>query len=289
MSCHINYRESFFQHPALTKITGDPTYTSLAKLKRECKANAKSVRSNLGGGQQGHLGLISSAPAYARSAPGTPFHRPALPVPPVTDGTAAVIAASRQHYDEQMSAFNKCTLIERTIVQQINTALDDDVLADLIDDATGLLIGTIPDIMRELYDMYGTVTPQALTTAKAKLEITAYEHYRPIANLFTAITDYAHMVEASGATKTPEQLINIGLIVITRATIFTNDIRAWNETLPAAKTWPGFKTHFRTAQKTIKRSQPSTTTDALGYHRKANSAKEGNDAVSRISLPSKRW
>jgi hypothetical protein len=286
MSSHINYRESFFQHPALTKIAGDPTYTSLAKLERECKANAKSVRSDLGGGQQGHLGLISSAPAYARIAPGTPFHRPALPAPPVTDGTAAVIAAARQAHDEQMSAFNKCTLIERTIVQQINTALDDDVLADLIDDATGLLIGTVPDIMRELYDTYGTVTPQALTTAKAKLETTQYNHARPIANLFTAITDYAHMAEASGATETPEQLINIGLIVITRATFFTNDIRTWNEKLPATKTWPEFKTHFRTAQKAIKRSQPATTTDTLGYHREANAAKEGDDAVSRISLPS---
>jgi hypothetical protein len=184
-----------------------------------------------------------------------------------------------------MSAFNKCTLIKRTIVQQINTALDNNVLADLIDDTTGLLIGTmIPYIMQELYDTYGTVTPQALTTAKAKVEITAYEHSRPIANLFTAITDYAHMAEASGATKTPEQLINIGLIVITRATIFTNDIRAWNETLPAAKTWPGFKTHFRTAQKAIKRSQPPTTIDALGYHCEANAAKEGDNAVSRISL-----
>jgi hypothetical protein len=278
MSSHINYRESFFQHPALTKITGDPTYTSLAKLERECKANAKSVRSNLGGGQQGHLGLISSAPAYARIVPGAPFHRPALPAPPVTDRTAAVIAASHQHYDKQMSAFNKCTLIERAIVQKINTALDNDVLADLI--------GTVPYIMQELYDTYGTVTAQALTTAKAKLEITAYDHSCPIANLFTAITDYAHMAEASGATETPGQLINIGLIVITHATIFTNDIRAWNGTLPAAKTWPGFKTHFRTAQKAIKRSQPSTTTDALGYHREANAAKEGDDAVSRISLPS---
>jgi hypothetical protein len=286
MSSHINYRESFFQHPALTKIAGDPTYTSLAKLECECKVNGKSVRSNPGGGRQGYLGLISSAPAYAHITPGTQFHSPALPVSPVTDGIAAVIAASRQCFDEQMSAFNKCTLIERTIVQQINTALDGDVLANLIDDATGLLIGTFPDIMRELYDTYGTVTPQALTAAKAKLEITAYDHSRPIANLFTAITDYAHMAEASGTTKTPEQLINIALIVMTHSTIFTNDIRAWNETLPAVKTWPEFKTHFRTAQKAIKRSQPSTITDALGYHGEANAAKEGNDAVSCISLSS---
>jgi hypothetical protein len=163
MSSHINYRESFFQHPALTKMAGDPTYTSLVKLEHECKANVKSVCSDLGGGQQGHLGLISSAPAYACIAPGTPFHRPALQAPPVTGGTAAVIAASRQHSDKQMSAFNECTLIERTIIQQIKTALDDDVLANLI--------GTILNIMREPYNTYGTVTPQTLTAAKAKLEI----------------------------------------------------------------------------------------------------------------------
>jgi hypothetical protein len=94
------------------------------------------------------------------------------------------------------------------------------------------------------------------------------------------------MAKASGATETPEQLINIELIIITRATIFTNDIRAWNEKLAAAKTWPKFKRHLRTAQKAIKRSQPLTTTDTLGYHRRANAAKDSNEAVSRISLSS---
>jgi hypothetical protein len=46
------------------------------------------------------------------------------------------------------------TLIQRTIVQQIKTALDGNVLAGLIDNATGFLISTVPDIMRELYDTY---------------------------------------------------------------------------------------------------------------------------------------
>jgi hypothetical protein len=52
------------------------------------------------------------------------------------------------------------------------------------------------------------------------------------------------------------------------------------------KTWPEFKTHFRTAQKAIIRSQPLTTTDTLGYHREASAAKEGDETISRISLPS---
>jgi hypothetical protein len=33
----INYRENCFQHPSLTKINGNPTCTSLAKIEKECK------------------------------------------------------------------------------------------------------------------------------------------------------------------------------------------------------------------------------------------------------------
>ena len=69
-----------------------------------------------------------------------------------------------------MIALNDWNIIERTIVKKINTALDNDVLSDLIDNNTGLLVGTIPDIMGKIYNTYGTVTSQSLTVAKSKLE-----------------------------------------------------------------------------------------------------------------------
>ena len=77
-----NYREAYFQHPSLTKISGDPTYKSLAKLEKEIKANGKSVPSTLRGGSQGHLGLVSSASAYDRVSHGVPFIRPTRPTNP---------------------------------------------------------------------------------------------------------------------------------------------------------------------------------------------------------------
>jgi hypothetical protein len=81
------------------KIHGDPNYESLAKLEKEVKANGKSVPSTLGGGNQGHLGLVSSALAYERSAPGTPFVRPALPVlPDLTVLTGPEIAEGRHQF-----------------------------------------------------------------------------------------------------------------------------------------------------------------------------------------------
>ena len=93
------YRETFFQHPTLTKITDNTTYTSLAKLERECKAYVKSVRSDLGGGAQGHLGLGSTSTAYAHISPGTPFIRTSLPTLPTTESTTAVINADHQAYE----------------------------------------------------------------------------------------------------------------------------------------------------------------------------------------------
>ena len=132
-----------------------------------------------------------------------------------------------------MISFNDCNIIKRTIVQQINTALDNDFLSDLIDNSTGLLVRTIPEIMAELYNMYDTVTPQSLTAAKSKLQTTNYKHSRPISNLFTAINDYVNMAEYIGVTKTPVHLINIGLIVLTHASIFANDVHIW-QSLPDA-------------------------------------------------------
>jgi hypothetical protein len=284
---HINYRESYFQHPSLTKISGDPTYTSLAKLEKECKANGKSVSSTLGGGLQGHLGLICSAPAYNRVSPGVPFTRPTLPVlPDLTNSTAPQIAEARQLYADNMAAFQACNLIERTIIQQINTALDPDCLADLIDDETGLLEGTIPEILQSLFDTYGDITPQSLAAAKTKVEATTYNHTRPIVNIFTDINAYANMADAAHATETATQLINIGIIIITRSTIFSSDVRKWHDKPEADKTWANFTAHFKAAQKAIKKSQPTITTDSLGFHEQANAASSIVDQViERLATP----
>jgi hypothetical protein len=95
-----------------TSTTGsDPNYESLAKLEKEVKANDKSVPSTLGGGNQGHLGLVSSALAYERSAPGTPFVRPALPLlpdPDLTVLTGPQIAEGRHLFAENTKLYQAC-------------------------------------------------------------------------------------------------------------------------------------------------------------------------------------
>ena len=75
----IDYTHTRFEHTVLPKIHGQPTFTALNKLKTYLKANAKSVRSNLGGGFHGHLGLVLTDEEYAMLSD-IPFEEPVHPL-----------------------------------------------------------------------------------------------------------------------------------------------------------------------------------------------------------------
>ena len=51
---------SNFEYSVLRKISGQPTYAALGRVKIELLANATRVSCNLGGGVHGHLGLVLS-------------------------------------------------------------------------------------------------------------------------------------------------------------------------------------------------------------------------------------
>jgi hypothetical protein len=270
------------------KISGDPTYTEVSpSSKKKSKQMANPYHPPLRGGSQGNLGLVSSYLAYDRVSPGVPFNRPVNPVlPDLTGKTGPQIATARELHAKTSEAFKTCNLIERTTIQQINTAVNQGCLTDLIDNNTGLLEGPVlPHIMKQLFETYGAITPQTLTAAKATLESTIYNHSKPIVNIFTAINDCANMAEVVEAAETPTQLININirLIIITRSTIFSSDIRKWNSKPEVDRTWPAFKVHFREAQRDIKRSQPTVTTNSLGFHGQANAVAIIDQVIQRLT------
>ena len=64
-----NYRDTSFEYADLSHIHGEPTYDSLTILFNQLKANARSVRTSLGGGNHGYLGLLLSPAQYATIAP----------------------------------------------------------------------------------------------------------------------------------------------------------------------------------------------------------------------------
>ena len=87
----VNYKESYFDHPVLTSICGEPTYETLHHLKNELKANVSSVPTTLGGGNHGYLGMILTSSEYLRIKLTDPFTWPPNPgvLVPNLNGTAA--------------------------------------------------------------------------------------------------------------------------------------------------------------------------------------------------------
>jgi hypothetical protein len=112
----IDFKETYFIHPVLTKIQGETTFQTLTQLHQELKANAASVPSNLRGGNYGYLGLLLSAEQHKLLALQTPFEKPAHPgtftAPPTLTGPQSVTA--KQAYED---AVPKCLYTPNTELQ----------------------------------------------------------------------------------------------------------------------------------------------------------------------------
>ena len=76
-----NYRDKYFKYKDLTKIHGQPTIDTIAKLLRETKRNAQCEPTTLGGDQLGYLALTTKA-AYYNVIPGAAVFR--WPIDPGT-------------------------------------------------------------------------------------------------------------------------------------------------------------------------------------------------------------
>ena len=107
---------------------------------KQVKANVTSVPSTLGGSQHGHLGLTTNATTYARIA-STLYVRPTAPAPlgPNNSGTAAQIAENRRIYNLAIAKYHRANLIQKTILNQTQEALDEPLLMPLLHGDTGTI------------------------------------------------------------------------------------------------------------------------------------------------------
>ena len=119
-----HYRENLFPHTNLTRVVGKPTYADVLNLRREISANLASVPSTLGGGQYGHMGLALKDETYKRMySVNDSYIRPADPGK-FSPGnlTGAELANAKQDHEDLVHDFLEVNVLERTIINQLQTA-----------------------------------------------------------------------------------------------------------------------------------------------------------------------
>ena len=184
MSTATAYKD-LFEYEELDKIHGEPNYMKLKILHDQLKANAASIPSDLGGGANGHLGLVLTAPQYTYLSL-VPFVRPSHPGPLVVPVGAApgAIEIMKYTHHHALGLFQKTQAVEKSLIQQLSKAVDRSYLEELHNQATGLLQLPLSDIIQHLKKNYGRV--QATEYKKQYQEITEYRYStdKPIDQLF---------------------------------------------------------------------------------------------------------
>jgi hypothetical protein len=255
----INYRETYFEYPDLTKIHGEPTSESLFKLRNELKANAQAVYSNLSDGAHGHLALVLSAHTYGLLT-AVPFVRPVHPgtlaIPDQT--TAAMTTVMKEEHHEQVRLFREVQGVEKALIQQIVRAVEPPYLIALRDRNSNSLMGTAHSILDHLQQVYGRISPQMLDTREQELKDLTYNPKNPIDTVFNAVDDLADFARLGNQPLTDRQVISKAYIIINKTRRFKSSINEWNRKPHADQTWENFKIHFRQAHQEFRETTDIT-------------------------------
>jgi hypothetical protein len=256
-----DYRSRFFEYKTLTKIIGQPTIDSIAKLHREVKRNAQKVPTTLGGGQNGYLGMIIAPEIYNTTPGARAFHRPEDPgtFNPMPRRVARVttrgavhdenltpedIALQKIQYDEHLRLYNEAQAVEALLRTQIIEAIEEEYLSSLRNPTTDMIHQSIQEIFNFLKINYGQLSPQQLKEREASIDNLVYDPSTHINSVFNRIQQFQDICALVNQPKQDYQLVNHAYIIFQKVPIFHDSLMRWNKRRDN-KTYEDFKTYMR--------------------------------------------
>ena len=275
-----NYRETYFLKPDLSPIIGKPTFESLYQLIVDLQANAQSVHSNLGGGANGHLGLIMTPTQYAIHST-TPYVRPTHPgTLTIPVGTTRLAADDMErNHTEALRVFHEVRGVEQALMQQLVTAIDSKYLIAFKNRATGQFNGHLMQIIQHLRITYGKISPAQLISYEAEVTNMTYDPTTPVDLIFGKIDDLLMYGDFANCPFTATQAITKGYHILNNCGNIYNDyLRSWNRIQENQKTWDRFKMHFRQAYNELEATNSLSIGD-LGF----GAANLMDEVVDRLS------
>ena len=257
--------KDLYPYPTLTKITGEPTYTSINILQREIYANALAIDSPFGGGQHGHLGVVMDNASYANAVAGVVFNAPVHPgnAPVHAAGTTQpVITAADRAYDRSLQDYNTFRHTVRELKQQLIAAVDPLYINMLEDDMFGYANVAPRDILDHLKTTYGKLTPDDVENNRNTLTA-EWNPDDPIEDLWKRITDAKRFATRAGEPITDATALRLTLMVLKRSGVFATATHKWRAKPTAEQTMANFQLHFNFENKERIRQ---LTADGGGYH-----------------------
>ena len=244
-TANVDYINSVFEFPILTKVTGKPSFASLKTIKNELKSNAGKVQCELGGGNNGHLGLVLTDTEYALVSPTVPYVRPGHPGPVAPVGTTQIQNTNmRAQYNEDLRLFRESNAVEEALIKQLSDALPQHYLKKYRNEHSNKIATPLRTILDELFQTYGAITDKQLADKESTLRAHIFDITQPLVELFNAVEELQELATASSSAYTDKQLVGIGMKLIRNMNDYEKARGEWMAKPMAAKTWANFKDHF---------------------------------------------
>ena len=148
------------------------------------------MTSNLGGGVNGHLGLVLSQSEYKNISDISyqqPKHPGKLSIPASAKSTE--ISRLTKQNEETLREFRKNIDVKQTLIKQIVTAIDTTYLKSLQNMDTNTITKNVYEVLQYLFRRYGKVTKEKLQTEEMQLKLFAYNLQDPLVILLDKVED----------------------------------------------------------------------------------------------------
>ena len=156
----------------ITKYEGVIDYKIIREIHRKIPANASPIKSEVGGGKHGLLGLAMQLATYWNVI-GKDFQRPvrlpqAAPVP--TNADAAEIPRYIQLHAAQVDQWRQMVNAEDILKQQLLGSLEEKYFKGQRQDWINYANLTLTVFKHHLYDDHGTISPMEIEESEQKMK-----------------------------------------------------------------------------------------------------------------------
>ena len=265
-----------FPHPVITPLTERPTYHAIREIHLMLNANATSVPSNRGDGMHGLL-FLTVAQAVYRATTGMDFIAPINPgIHPTipTNPTATELAHAQREHQALQTEWQQYIATDNALKQQLLSAIPDIYTNTLRNAVTGYSRITTRDILNHLYRTYGRISPQVYEKNHTSMT-QSYDPNAPFECFIKQIEDGMMIADAAGKPYTPEQIEQMGYMILEKTGVFTDECKQWRRRTTATKTWANLKTDFGIAHNDL--VETGQTAGEAGYRNEANYVSSTDD------------
>ena len=172
-------------------------------------------------------------------------------LPPGTTAVQSMVLKAT--WENETMIFLEYTQMQLALKNQISQAIDVQYLKAIRNPVTNSITRSVLGILSFLKSRFGRVNVMQLSEAETSLKSFIYDLSEPIDEaIFQRINDYAEIVDMATAPLSQRQKIDLAMLMLIKSKRFQVDIRAWNATDPARRTWENFQDDFRSAYDSIR-------------------------------------